>query len=243
LLNFDRIAPFYDTTRSLSDDDMRSVLETLSKAITDSHLILDAGVGTGRFAAPLMAEGFEIVGVDVSVEMMKRALEKGVENLVQADLHKLPLRSKSFDAFLMVHILHLVADWKVVVRETLRVCRQKLVAVFEDVSDFTIRRRYLELRSEYGLPTTRFDDGERGLAKILKPDKVFIALDRAERVNLYEELEHFEGLKSTITWEVPEETHSIIIARIKESITNKTLERKKRYVIASWSVDRLNVET
>jgi 2-polyprenyl-3-methyl-5-hydroxy-6-metoxy-1,4-benzoquinol methylase len=38
--------------------------------------VLEAGIGTGRFATWLAKKGFSVVGIDISKEMLKKAKEK-----------------------------------------------------------------------------------------------------------------------------------------------------------------------
>lgn len=66
-VEFDRIAPVYDETRRAPSDEE---LRTLSGILTGCRTVLDAGVGTGRFAVPLRQFEFNIIGVDLSLGMM-----------------------------------------------------------------------------------------------------------------------------------------------------------------------------
>lgn len=60
--------------------------ERLSPHILDRRkvadlMILDFGCGTGRFAERLAREAFLVVGVDVSVEMIRMAAERQATNV------------------------------------------------------------------------------------------------------------------------------------------------------------------
>jgi SAM-dependent methyltransferase len=74
---FDRAADYYDDTRSLPAAGRDRVLEILRSALPDGGLCLDVGVGTGRTAVPLTAEGVRVVGIDLSLAMMAKAVAKG----------------------------------------------------------------------------------------------------------------------------------------------------------------------
>src|ERR1700691_901492 len=95
---FDFIAPTYDETRRPPSCEE---LTALAGLLSGWRIVLDAGVGTGRFALPLVAHGFEPVGVDVSIEMMRRARAKGMSRLIQADILHLPLAEAAVDAAFM----------------------------------------------------------------------------------------------------------------------------------------------
>lgn len=59
--------------------------------------LLDVGCGTGTFAAGLAQRGWDVTGVDISDDMLRRARSKGVR-VVTADATSLPFDDASFDA-------------------------------------------------------------------------------------------------------------------------------------------------
>ncbi|HZO87805.1 MAG TPA: class I SAM-dependent methyltransferase [Chthonomonadaceae bacterium] len=132
-LSFDRVAHEYDETRYLPPAVQEQAARLLREvaALAPGQALLDAGVGTGRFALPLARLGVPVVGVDISLKMMRRleAKRAGEERagtplplrLVQGDLRRLPFASGAFGAVLIVHILHLIVDWREVLAEIRRV--------------------------------------------------------------------------------------------------------------------------
>src|SRR5207245_9975502 len=97
--------------------DYEKLLGTMKETFASCRTILDVGTGTGRFAQYLIDSGFNVVGIDVSLDMMAKAREKNLRNLVQADAHQLPFRDSTFDGTILIHVLHLVLDWVRVVGE------------------------------------------------------------------------------------------------------------------------------
>lgn len=74
--------------------------------------ILDAGCGTGRHLAPILATGANAVGLDFSSGMLALARLRAAGRIAQADLqHPLPFRRGTFDAVLCAligeHLEHL----------------------------------------------------------------------------------------------------------------------------------------
>jgi SAM-dependent methyltransferase len=77
------------------------------------RLVLDVGVGTGRFADIAHRAGAEVVGVDLSF-----AVESAFENvgrrprvhIVQADLFRLPFAPGTFDVVYSIGVLHHTPD-------------------------------------------------------------------------------------------------------------------------------------
>jgi len=106
---FDGVAEVYDETRrALNAKTLRGLLAILSAHHCQS--MLEIGVGTGRVAAPLIRNGINVAGVDVSRMMMEKAKSKGILNLVQADGRTPPFREESFDGVIMAHVFHLLED-------------------------------------------------------------------------------------------------------------------------------------
>ncbi len=125
-LSFESVAADYDRTRVIPGPMLEEIARVLEREahLERGGLFLDAGVGTGRFAVPLMKRHpRQIVGVDVSPAMLAQAQAKATGGslvLAQADLRRLPFRSGVFDGALLVHILHLIEQWPLVLREIRR---------------------------------------------------------------------------------------------------------------------------
>lgn len=126
-LSFDAVAGDYDQTRVIPDAPLEEIARLVAReaGLDRGGLFLDAGVGTGRFAAPLSRlHPAQIVGVDIAPNMMARVAGKvapGSLSLTQADLQRLPFRTGGFQGALLVHILHLIEQWPLVLRELRRV--------------------------------------------------------------------------------------------------------------------------
>ena len=125
-LSFESVAADYDRTRVIPGPMLEEIARVLEREarLERGGLFLDAGVGTGRFAVPLTKRHpGQIVGIDVAPAMLAQAEAKatgGTLSLAQADLRRLPLRSGVFAGALLVHILHLIEQWPLVLREVRR---------------------------------------------------------------------------------------------------------------------------
>lgn len=112
---YDFEASSYDKSRFYNQ--LGKHLDYMHKRIIGSFLypsnklVLDVGVGTGRFAIWLVDQGFEIIGIDLSREMLKKAkrkaqiLHKDLE-LVLADASFLPFRTELFDSCICVNVIN-----------------------------------------------------------------------------------------------------------------------------------------
>lgn len=122
LHDYSRQAERYDETRSASQSVLRPLRIALEGA--PGSRLADIGGGTGNYALALKREGWEPVVVDRSAEMLVRAAAKGLE-VVKADAQLLPFEDESFDAAMMISMLHHVEDSGAALAEARRVLRTK----------------------------------------------------------------------------------------------------------------------
>ncbi|MGI4791437.1 MAG: class I SAM-dependent methyltransferase [Janthinobacterium lividum] len=135
-LSFDQVAEVYDLTRVIPPAHMEEIVRLLAREtnLVSGGLFLDAGIGTGRFAAPLAKlYPAQVVGVDISTAMMGRIATKtspSTLSLAQADLQRLPFQNGKLSGVLLVHILHLIERWPLVLSEVRRVLTPKSGVLF-----------------------------------------------------------------------------------------------------------------
>lgn len=128
---FDRIAPWYDQTRTLDPDEASRPIHALARRFPSRRFprLLEVGVGTGRFASMMVREGYRVVGVDLSQGMLTQLRERlrsepGLAiDPIRGDALHLPFPDGSFDGVYWVHVLHLVPGWRAALDECLRVVR------------------------------------------------------------------------------------------------------------------------
>lgn len=124
-ISFDGAADFYDKTRALSPDAAGRVTELLINELDGRDHVLEIGVGTGRIALPLVAEGVSMVGIDLARNMLVRLVQNAGGTapfpLVQADATRLPLADRSFGGAVVSWVLHLIEAWREVLAELTRV--------------------------------------------------------------------------------------------------------------------------
>ncbi len=110
------------------------------------ELILDAGSGTGILTREFIAKGAEVVGLDISFAMLRRAAEKSAVLAgrgVAADMMHLPFRDCAFDKSISVTAIEFIADAGRAVAELFRVTTQGgivVVATLNSLSPWADRR-------------------------------------------------------------------------------------------------------
>lgn len=94
--------------------------------------ILDNGCGTGLLSE--FASQENLVGIDISTEMLKMAKKRGYRNLARGNSMDLPFRQESFDSIVCRSLLHHLPDRAKAVEEISRVLKPGGTAVFADTN-------------------------------------------------------------------------------------------------------------
>jgi ubiquinone/menaquinone biosynthesis C-methylase UbiE len=95
--------------------------------LNESHQILDAGCGAGRFAVSIAGRSGHVTGVDISEGMVRRANQIaghfGISNATfsVADIRALPFADDTFDIVICANVLCFMKDAETAVAELIRV--------------------------------------------------------------------------------------------------------------------------
>jgi ubiquinone/menaquinone biosynthesis C-methylase UbiE len=117
---YERQAETYDSTRSAGSETFGPLLAALATA--PGRRVLDIGGGTGNYAKALSLEGYDVLLLDMSVDMLAIAAAKGLR-VRQADATDLAEPDGCADAVTMIAVLHQVPDWRAALAEARRVLR------------------------------------------------------------------------------------------------------------------------
>lgn len=142
----DDVAAEYDEKRFsrggrlIDRREKRAVLDAL--APVEGRSVLEIACGTGRFTVALAERGADIVGLDISAEMLAqgharaRRADQRVEFL-RGDAGRLPFPDDSFDAVFAMRFFHLADTPAAYLSEMARVAREQ---VFFDTFNATSAR-------------------------------------------------------------------------------------------------------
>jgi phosphatidylethanolamine/phosphatidyl-N-methylethanolamine N-methyltransferase len=122
-----RWAPVYDNTFGwVAAEGRRHAVEVINRS---SGRVLEVGVGTG-LSLPAYGKHLEIVGIDLSPEMLEKARERVAEEgltnvtaLLEMDAGELEFEDASFDTVVAMYVMTVVPDPEKVMRELSRVCK------------------------------------------------------------------------------------------------------------------------
>jgi phosphatidylethanolamine/phosphatidyl-N-methylethanolamine N-methyltransferase len=122
-----RWAPVYDHTFGrVAAEGRKHAVEFINQG---TGRVLEVGVGTG-LSLPSYARRLEIVGIDLSPEMLEKARERVAEErlsnvtaLLEMDASELDFDHAAFDTVVAMYVMTVVPDPEKVMRELSRVCR------------------------------------------------------------------------------------------------------------------------
>src|SRR5499426_557691 len=122
-----RWAPVYDHTFGrVAAEGRKHTVEIINQS---RGRVLEVGVGTG-LSLPAYGRHLEIVGIDLSPEMLEKARERvvaerlrNVTGLYEMDAGDLKFDDASFDTVVAMYVMTVVPDPEKVMRELSRVCR------------------------------------------------------------------------------------------------------------------------
>ncbi len=72
-LAFDRAVAYYDRTRAIPRSVQEKITDSLIQQVGGDRGagFLEVGIGTGRISRPLLERGYRVVGIDLSLAMMR----------------------------------------------------------------------------------------------------------------------------------------------------------------------------
>ena len=161
--HYDRMAAIYDLQyREEQDAKIRAALESLH--LERDSLILDAGCGTGILLDHLRGSTTVIVGVDISLEALRRALKRpsfsDKVNLVRADVDYMPFPDRTFDNVFAVTLIQNVPNPEVTLKEIRRISKPDATIVVTGLKKTYSLEAFLETLYKAGLEVYALKDAD-----------------------------------------------------------------------------------
>jgi ubiquinone/menaquinone biosynthesis C-methylase UbiE len=244
--SFDQISKVYDETRDpLDPATLDRVADGLRKAGVRS--LLEIGVGTGRIARPLLDRGFDVAGVDLSRGMLAHARAKGVVRVARASGYRLPFEARSFDATLMVHVLHILERPSELLREAGRVSRVGTFAIVNPRrratdgvpgTEESPRRVLHDILAAQGYPVRPFASIPRRESRLLErwpPDAIEVVEERDVTVTLASRLDRLAKRGHRNLLHVPPRVLARAVAAARAQVGDRTVTAHRVLGLAFWS--------
>lgn len=113
------------------------------------RLVLDAGVGAGRYADVVSRWGADVVGADLSYAV--EAAHKNFQDrpnvwIAQADIGELPFKPESFDVIFSIGVLHHTPDTKTYFKRLVPLLKPGgtiAIWVYPNESDYVVRNEWI----------------------------------------------------------------------------------------------------
>ncbi len=248
---FDAISTVYDRTREpLAPEAIDALARAFARA--GVHSLLEIGVGTGRIARPLGDRGLAITGLDISRGMLREARSKGLRDLLRGRGERLPFRDRSFDAVLMVHVLHLLDDPGEVLGEGERVGRVGAFALVHarpaapvgaaGAGPESVRHVLREVLEEMGYPNTFGTSGpwtrEPRILEQHPPRRLETITDEEVTESLGSSLDRLALRGHRGLLDVPREVLGSAIAVARERVGDRTNTYRRVERLAFWEAAR-----
>ncbi len=123
-VDYTGISKTYDSYRSYSDDLIKRVVEL--GQIGAGKRVLDVGCGTGNISYQIKGKiNADLVGVDVSPDMLKIARRKSLELVCSnTDGLHLPFVDRAFDTIICAYVIHQIKNLNLLFSECYRVLKR-----------------------------------------------------------------------------------------------------------------------
>jgi ubiquinone/menaquinone biosynthesis C-methylase UbiE len=93
---FDEMGQFW--AEIADQDQTQRQINFLKNTLPHDSIVLDLACGTGRHTIPLTQSGVNAVGLDLSLNLLQIAKNRGASQLVRADMRFLPFKAGAFAA-------------------------------------------------------------------------------------------------------------------------------------------------
>lgn len=119
-ISYDVVGKTYDTARCADPEVMQGLVEYMNPMAGKKYL--DVSCGSGNYTIALYNQGLDIIGIDISQEMLKKAQAKGPTiPWLQGDVQALPFEDNTFDGMYCIHAIHHYKDLELAFKEMYRV--------------------------------------------------------------------------------------------------------------------------
>ncbi len=170
--HYDETANSYD---SLYGDEQNAknehALDAIKMKSTDT--ILDVGCGTGLLFEHIADSAKLIVGVDVSLGLLKAACKRtkrlplgATFSLIRADADCLPLRNEVFDKIFAMTVLQNMPEPNLTLQETMRVAKKDSATIITGLKKSFTEERFMGVLSSSGLKPSLIETDEEVLCHI-----------------------------------------------------------------------------
>ncbi len=134
----DEIAEDYDALAKKSGSNIHEIIYKMcSEYITAGDCLLDIGIGTGLGSEPFAKAGLIVYGFDSSKKMLEQCSKKDfAKQIKKHDIQNIPFpyADNSFPLIICCGVLHILRDFKPVIKEAFRLLKPRGIFAFSIIS-------------------------------------------------------------------------------------------------------------
>jgi len=179
--DFEKTADSYDSwynsaTGAMYDRFEKKAFDKLLQTNNQGKQLLEAGCGTGHWSEYFSSKGFEVTGIDVSENMIKKANEKDIPNcrFQLADGQSLSFVDNSFDIAVAVTTIEFAEEPEKMISEMARCVKPGGKLLFGVLNSLSSCNRKREKRAE----------SVYAHAKLFSPEQLKTLLERFGTVRI-----------------------------------------------------------
>ncbi|MFX1395142.1 MAG: class I SAM-dependent methyltransferase [Promethearchaeota archaeon] len=122
-IKYDKFSQIYDLSRGINPKTVEALVKLTH--LDSNSLLLDMGCGTGNYTAALKHFAKYIIGLDLSLGMIEKAMNK-FPNLeyINGNVIYLPFRSDIFNGLYAIQVIHHIKDKIIFLKEAYRILRK-----------------------------------------------------------------------------------------------------------------------
>ena len=155
---------------------------------------------------------------------------------------KLPFPDKAFDITLSVHFLHLIKNWREILKEIFRVTKYYYVTfgqyyIYDGELYKSPYERYEELLRKFKIETKYPGIRERELPDYIKPTIIRTIGPFRRTLSTNRAINYLEKRIYSLQWELDEIIHNRVIKMLKKEYLNRRKYKQKFEIrIIAWDV-------
>lgn len=133
----------------------------LKVKLSYDSIVLDVGCGSGLLFSYLVSKVQSIIGVDVSIELLRKAKEKNKSNiyLIQADADNLPLQNNKMDIVFAFTMLQNMPSPLKTIQEIILATKSEGQIIITGLKKFFPLKKFKEILEESGLKIVTIQNG------------------------------------------------------------------------------------
>ncbi|MCE7743330.1 MAG: class I SAM-dependent methyltransferase [Candidatus Heimdallarchaeota archaeon] len=239
--NYDRLAEVYDETRIIPlelyaffKNEIRDYIR--ARFSSPPFNLLSIGLGTGRIESLLSSKEYQLFGIDIAHDMLKKLSLKRLDPpcyTTQADGLTLPF-VKQFKVILLIQVIHLVAKYENLFNELRNFCDVLIEGnAYTETHKHPIYIKFFEILQENGWHDIREDEPKTINFNEYMQRFDFIITKKNKRVNSsIKNSQVYEGIRSRSfrsLWEVENRIFDKSLTEIDNFIIENKIEKNDSY--------------